>query len=73
MKRTASWAGLAVLSAPLTLAAQAGGSGEASQLAPPAVQETALEMEDGTLLRYAVSVPADFEASADAPRPQVAG
>ena len=69
MKRTSALTGLAVLSAPLAVGAQSGG-GEPG-LAPPVVQETALQLEDGTQLRYAVSLPADFEASPDIPRPLV--
>ena len=71
MKRTASLAGLAVLSAPLALAAQSGGPTDGAQLGAPVVQETALEMEDGSLLRYALSLPAGYEASDGTPRPLV--
>ncbi len=71
MKRTVSLPGLAVLSVPLAVAAQSGGGAPAAEPPSAVVQETSLELEDGTRLRYAVSIPADLEASPDAPRPLV--
>lgn len=72
MKRTICLAGVALLSGPLTLAAQQPhDSGTPSRFAPPVVRETTLDLRDGTVLRYALSLPADLEASAGTPRPLV--
>ncbi len=71
MKGTAAVAGLALLCAPLPAVAQSETAETMSPLPPPLVQETVLELEDGSQLRYAVSVPRGFEASSDDRRPLV--
>jgi len=43
----------------------------AQAAAPPRVTETALELTDGTVMRYAISVPDDYDGSASDPRPLV--
>jgi predicted peptidase len=41
------------------------------QSSPPEITETVFALEDGGEMRYAISVPADYQASQDAPRPLV--
>jgi predicted peptidase len=52
-----------------TLLTPLGGAGQLA--APPRVTETTLELVDGSVLRYAISVPDGYVGSPDDPRPLV--
>lgn len=71
MRSATLLAGLAALSAPLHVAAQASTQADPSQLESPMVRETQLELEDGTAIRFAVSLPSGFDGASDDPRPLV--
>lgn len=49
----------------------AAGHTEAQVAAPPTIEETSLDLGDGTVMRYAVARPADYDGAADDPRPLV--
>jgi predicted peptidase len=67
MRRAAAVLGAFAILVPLHLEGQAA----AQAAAPPSVTETTLELEDGSVLRYAVSVPDGYDGSEDDPRPLV--
>ncbi len=61
-------AALAVVAAAVSVDA---GDVGAQTIAPPTIEETALDLGDGTALRYGIALPAGYDASARDPRPLV--
>lgn len=66
MRKAAAVLCLAAITAPSCVRGQAGDAGPA-----PQVTETSLELSDGSVMRYAISVPDGYDASGDDPRPLV--
>ena len=70
MRKAALALGIAAILTPLDLTGQAASAGGRAP-APPQVTETALTLPDGSVLRYAISIPDGYDNRADDPRPLV--
>jgi predicted peptidase len=71
MRAAALALGLAATLTPSPVEGQSDGSLESRATAPPRVSETALELADGSVLRYAIALPDGYDGSAGEPRPLV--
>jgi predicted peptidase len=71
MRSAAFTLGAALMLTPPGLEGQSAASAAAQMTAAPRVSETTLALEDGSILRYAISVPDGYDESVRDPRPLV--